>query len=315
MKTRTYLLIVVSSTFVVSIACNLLAPTKVPTNIPANSTQIPTTEPIYPSADYRLCKNNYLPIVNDTTKVYAIKTTIEGSTSNSTNYETIFYYGDGNYFTVSTRLDSRVGYPLDDTWDCSNKGLTKSAFHSEEFSSFFINTEAGLGTLRTADYCPGGITLPADIQINDSWTQQTDFQFTSSNLRGWSWFKWKILHQPLNARTLPLPAGSGRFIYEYKAVGFEKIKVPAGIYNALRIDTTATGYLDPSRDFSPFFENSGCGWSSNTVDQANPLMTLTFEGSTWWVSDIGWVKKEGTLRNPQDVIESYEMELESLDLP
>lgn len=315
MKTRTYLLIIASSAFVVSIACNLLAPTKVPTNIPANSTQIPTIEPIYPSSDYRLCKNNYLPIVNDTTKAYAIKTTIAGSTSNSTNYETIFYYGDGNYFTVSTRLGSRVGYPVDDIWDCSDKGLTKSAFDSEEFSNFFINTETGFGTRQTGDWCPGGITLPADIRINDSWTQQTDFQFTSSNLRGWSWFKWNILHQPLNARTLPLPAGSGRFIYEYKAVGFEKIKVPAGTYNALRIDATAIGYLDPSRDFSPSFENSGCAWSSNTVDQANPFMTHTFEGSTWWVSDIGWVKKEGTLRNPQDVIESYEMELESLDVP
>ncbi len=215
----------------------------------------------------------------------------------------------------NTRLGSRVGYSIDDIWDCSDNGLTKSLFDSEEFSSFFIDTETGFNSRRTGDWCPRGVTLPVDIHINDSWTQQTDFQFTSSNLRGWNWFKWNILHQPLNVQTLPFPAGSGRFIYEHKAVGFEMIKVPSGTYNALRIDTTAIGYLDPSRDFSPSFGNFGCAWSSNTVDQAKPLMALTFEGSTWWVSDIGWIRKEGTLKKAQDVIESYEMELESLDAP
>jgi hypothetical protein len=298
-----------------SIACNFSTPTKVPTNVPANDIQAPTTQPISPSSDYRLCKNNYMPIVNDTTKAYAIKTTIAGSTSSSTNYETIFYYGDGNYFTVTTRLGSKVGYPLDELWDCTNKGLTKTAFESGEFSAFFIRDENGINTRRTTDWCPGGTTLPISIDTGNTWTQQIDFKFTSSNLTGWNWFKWNILHQPLNARTLPLPAGSGRFLYKYDAVGLEQIVVTAGTYNAFRIDVTAEGYLDPSRDFSPTFENTGCTWSSYQADQVDPLMSLTFKGSTWWVSGIGWVKKAGIVSNSQGIIESYEMELESSEVP
>ena len=91
--------------------------------------------------------------------------------------------------------------------------------------------------------------------------------------------------------------------------------MPSGTYNALRIDSIAEGSLDPSRDFSPSFGNSSCAWSSITADQANPLMTLTFKGSTWWAPQTGWVKKIGTLSDSHGEIKSYEMELESIEAP
>lgn len=306
------------SVFIMSLACVFFTPKESSIDTPTDTSQLPIPRPTSPSqssSNSGICKNKYMPLENDITKVYSVRTTITGVESVSTNYETIFYYEYSNYFTVSTRLGSEVGYPVDDTWDCSDKGLTKSAFESGEFSNFFMSTETGFSTRRTGNWCPGGITLPSNIQINDLWVQQTDFRYTSTNLTGWYWFQWNILHQPLNVKDLPFPAGSGRFIYKYKAVGFETIKVPAGTFDSLRIDVTAEGYLTPSRGFSPSAKNYGCAWSSSTVEQVNPVMTLLFEGSTWWVSDIGWVKKQGNLKNLQDVLKSYEMELESIEMP
>lgn len=319
MTTRTYLSIIVSSVFIASIACNFLTPTKAPTNIPANDIQVPTTVPIYPSSDNELCKNKYMPIVNDTTKTYAVKTSIAGLTLSSTNYETIFYFGDRDNFWVQTRLERRTGITVDEHWNCIKRGLTKTSFEGGEFSAFFAKDEIGFSTRRTGDWCPEGITLPSDINTGDTWTREIDFEFTSSNLRGWNWLKWNIFRKSLNSQTLPLPAGSGRFVYNYKAIGTEQVIVPAGTFNAVRIDVIAEGYIDPSRDFSPTFEGTTtgqiCHRNSNKVDEVNPLMSLTFEGSTWWAPGIGWVKKVGTVSNSQDVIESYAMELESYEVP
>jgi hypothetical protein len=284
-------------------------------NIRLNKQRSSTAEPTDSSTNNRLCQNEFMPVISDLQRIYRVKKIVAGSTSNSTNYETIFYFDGENYFTVSTRLKRRIGYPVDEVWDCSRYGLTRTAFESGEFSTFFMDNQKEMSTRQTGDWCPGGVTLPVSIHVNDSWTQQTDFQFTSSDLNGWNWFKWKILHQPLNAKRLPLPAGSGRFTYRYKAIGFERIIVPAGTYNALRIDVTAEGYIDPSRDFSPTFENSGCVWNSNAVDQVSPMMSLTFKGSIWWASDVGLVKKVGTIKKSLEEIESYKMELDSFEVP
>lgn len=309
---------IISSAFVVSLASNFLTATEMPKNIPANYTPIPTTEPINPSSANGLCKNKYMPIVNDTTKAYAVKTTFAGSKLSSTNYETIFYFGDRNYFSLNTRLASRTGYPLHEHWNCIKNGLAKISFEGGEFSAYFTD-ENGYSTRQTGDWCPRGVTLPSDINAGDTWTREIDFEFTSSNLSGWNWLKWNVFRKPLNSRTLPLPAGSGRFIYNYKATGIQQVIVPAGTYSTIRIDVIAEGYIDPSRDFSPTFEGTTtgqiCHRNSHKIDEVNPLMSLTFKGSTWWAPGIGWVKKVGTVSNSQEVIESYEMELESFEVP
>ena len=317
MKKRISLLIIVFSAFVVSIACSFLTTTEVPTNIPASNTQIPAEEPIL-SSGKGLCKSNYMRIVNDTTKVYAVQTTIAGSTLSSTNYETILYFDDRKYFSVNTRLGSTTGYPLHEHWACRDYGLIKTAFAGGEFSAYFTD-DNGYSTSRTSDWCAGGVTLPHAVYASHTWTQETDFEFTSSNLNTWNWLKWNFFRKPVNSQTLPLPAGSGRFIYNYKAIGTEQVIVPAGTYKAIRIDVIAEGYIDPSRDFSPTFEGTTegqkCHRNSNQVNEVNPLMSMTFEGTTWWVSGIGWVKKVGTISNPQGVIERFEMELESYKVP
>jgi hypothetical protein len=316
MKNRPYLSIIVFLVFIISLACNFSTPTEVPTSIPENNTQIPTAASINPSSPHDdLCKNQYMPIINDSTKIYEIKTTVAGSTKSTTNYENLSYYDDRDNFSVMTRLGGRLGPPFWDEWACTTDGLIRTSFGGGDFSAFFKDENDNITNTATTDWCPGGITLPISIHAGNTWTQQTDFKFTSSNLTGWNWFKWNILHRPLNAQALPLPAGSGRFIYKYKAIGFEQVIVPAGTYHAFRIDVAAEGYLDPSRDFSPTFKSTGCGWSPNQVDEIDPEMSLTFEGSTWWARDIGWVKKIGTVSNSQGVIESYEMKLESSDVP
>jgi hypothetical protein len=318
MKTLTYLSIAFSSTLLASLACSFSTTSAVPTNTPLNNIQIPTIEPTSPALVNGLCENKYLPIFNDTTKTYAVMTTIADSTISSTNYETLFYFDDRDDFTVQTRLRKRVGPAVDEHWNCNKRGLVKTSFEGGEFSAYFTD-DYGYNTWRTADTCRGGVTLPSIINPDDTWTQQTDFEFTSSNLTGWNWLKWNIFRKSLNSQTLPLPAGSGRFIYNYKAIGIEQVIVPAGTYNAIRVDVIAEGYIDPSRDFSPTFEDTTtgqiCRRNPNKVDEVNPLMSRTFAGSTWWVPEIGWVKKVGTLSNSQGVIESYEMELESFEVP
>ena len=317
MKKRAYLSTIVCSVLMISLACNFLTPTEVPTNVLLNNVQIPT-EPTSPTLVNGLCKNKYLPIVNDSTKSYSVMTTIADSSVRTTNYETLFYFDDRDDFTVQTRLRKRVGQAVDEHWNCNKRGLVKTSFEGGEFSAYFID-DNDFNSWQTADTCREGVTLPSIINPGDTWTQETDFEFTSTNLTGWNWIRWWIFRQPVNSQTLPLAAGSGRFIYNYKAIGAEQVVVPAGRYNAIRIDVIAEGHIDPSRDFSPTFEytkeGEECHRNSNKVNEVNPLMSLTFEGSTWWALGIGWVRKEGTLSNSQDVIEIYKMELESFDVP
>jgi len=297
MGKRIYLLTILFSAVFVGLVYISLTKKKVPTN-----NLIPIAIPVYPPSDNELCENEYMPIVDDITKLYAIEATLGDTTSSSTNYETIFYSGDRNYFSVSTRLERRTGKAVHEHWDCNNRGFVRTAFEGGEFSAFFANAETGFSETQTTDWCSGGVTLPRNINAGDTWMQRTDFA-------AGNWLK------PLNSQTLPLPSGSGRFIYKYEAIGIEQLVVPTGTYDAIRIDVTAEGHIDPSRVFSPTFKGTTCSMNSNEVDQINPLMILTFEGTTWWAKEVGWVKKIGTVSDSEGIIESFEMKLESIGTP
>ncbi len=79
----------------------------------------------------------------------------------------------------------------------------------------------------------------------------------------------------------PLPAGSGRFIYDFTATGIEQVVVPAGTYKAIRVDVTAKGYVDPSHDFSPIFVGNGCHRSSDQGNKVDINLSLDFRGTIW----------------------------------
>jgi len=293
MKAKHGLSIITVSFLLVTIIC-IFSAGKTPKNIAAKNTQTPTTYLINPpTANTYPCINKYMPIIDDSTRVYKSTTTTADSTNTSTNYESLIYFAGKNYFSVNTRLGSKVGPVNSEIWMCTNYGFIRSSFESGDFSYFFKDKNGNINYIATNDWCPvEGVTLPLNINTGDTWQQEIDFEFTSSNL-----------------------SGSGRFIYNYKAAQIEQVIVPAGTYDAVRIDVTAKGYIDPSRGFSPIFEGGKCRRNSNEIDQVNPSMSLSFRGSTWWAPKIGWVKKVGKVSNSQNVVESYEMELESIETP
>ena len=68
---------------------------------------------------------------------------------------------------------------------------------------------------------------------------------------------------------------SGRFVFDYTAVGYENVTVPFGTFNALRVDATIR------------IEVSGFR-----------IQAGTYTTSTWLVPEIGMVKSEGTSHVP-----------------
>jgi len=93
-----------------------------------------------------------------------------------------------------------------------------------------------------------GVSLPAKIIPGDTWQQTVDFDATS---------------QQLNV--------SGRFVFDYTAVAYENVTVPAGTYNALRVDGTIR------------IEVTGLH-----------ILAGSYTTSIWFAPEVGMVKSEGT---------------------
>ena len=92
-----------------------------------------------------------------------------------------------------------------------------------------------------------GVSLPRSINIGDTWSQTTELQMTSESING-----------------------TGRWIGDLKAVGTENVSVPAGSFDALRIDGTLQSISDPYPD-----------------------LNLTVQESSWFAPGVGLVKTSG----------------------
>lgn len=216
-------------------ACNLpeRQVSEAPVSIPPTAV-VPQPSPTAVS----ICANPYFPSIPGTTWTYSGSNSATGS---YTRTDTVSQLGT-NSFTVDTSV-AEIPYSV--TYSCSAAGLTASDPVTQYAGALLSGPNAPVSVKLTSNT---GLTLPANVKPGDSWQQTADFEASSPSLNI-----------------------SGRFVFDYTAVGFESVTVPAGTYNALRVDTTINIQV------SVFHVSAG-----------------SYTTSSWLAPDVGLVKSQGT---------------------
>jgi hypothetical protein len=182
------------------------------------------------------CANDYLPVKPGATWTY----NGQSASGNFTRVSTITSVETDSFEReITTTLGNGIQKAYTDSWKCTPDGLVlEGGPLSTTFQSVYGN--ATMKTLSTT-----GVTLPARINAGDSWTQDAQLAFTSTQV-----------------------SVNITLTYNFKAVGLESVTVPAGTFNAMKIQIDVTS-------------------QATTATRTN---NIAVDGFEWFVPDVGAVK-------------------------
>jgi hypothetical protein len=207
------------------------------------------------------CQNDYLPV-----KVGATWTS-NGKISAGifTRVSTITSVGSDNFQSQTVLTDS-LGKQIAtiESWNCSTEGLVQLG--GPLASS--IQSTFGSDSMKTISTT--GITLPAHINPGDSWSQQTQLEFTIPNI-----------------------SLTGTLNYDFQAIGLEQVIVPAGTFNAMKIQFNS---------------------KSESVKSSLPI-AITADGFYWFAPGVGRVKGSEKISANGNLVSDVEGELQSYNIP
>jgi len=225
---------------------------------------IPTEEP--PITEAGLCTNAYYPVregatwgyqgTSTATEDYAFTNTITSTRS------------DG--FTVTVEFDNLT---LTQEWACTPDGILALEMGG-----------GGAGTLRTDNINlvvdtqnASGITYPNEILPGDTWEHTLDFTGTMD-----------ISGTPAEA--------SGDTTYDYTAIEVESVTVPAGTFDAMKVEVVTTINI-------------------KAVFQGTEVpVTVTSTATNWYAQGVGWVKSIST-SDMAGITSTDTVELQSYSIP
>lgn len=211
----------------------------------------PSAQPPSGQASGDLCANPYLPAVEGATWTYTMSTDFE----DITQVDTITDVGD-DAFLIET-VQPELSYVT--TWHCSADGLLWLQSDGGIFSAVF-QTGSGTSTVETLSY--SGVSLPRNVQPGDTWTTTEEIHASGSGVD----------------ETFTISA-------EMNAVGMDTITVPAGSFEALRIDLV--------------------------MSNSSSVLPVTIEESYWYAANVGVVKSTGIVNTSL----SFDLELDSYSIP
>ena len=154
-------------------------------------------------------------------------------------------------FTEQDAFDS--GVTRQAQWNCENGNLI--TLNSNNGGSANVSTEGVEVNFETKEL--SGITLPADINPGDTWSQSLTLEGTQT-ISGTSY-----------------PAGNS-LTSDCTAIGVESVTVPAGTFDAMRVDCTTV--LNP--------------WMN--MEGTEIKNTITLAGSNWYAPNVGLIKQAST---------------------
>lgn len=128
--------------------------------------------------------------------------------------------------------------------DCANGAVTTDTF---------LNMAAATGQMKTESQKAEGELMPKDVHVGSTWSTRYETVVTNT-----------VSEVAGTVMTMKLRTDS-------KAVGEEKVTVPAGTYDALKVETTST--------------------SDVTLGEGSALPSSTTTATQWWVKGIGLVKQ------------------------
>lgn len=191
-----------------------------------------------------LCANRYMPVINGASWTYS---SIGGDVE---PYAFTDNVTDANPagFTLFSVFD---GLTKTQTWECSSEGLVALEYAGGGQAS--VSTSGLDVTFETTEM--SGVSLPDVITVGDSWSQT----FTVHGI--------SVLGAEMTSET------SGTVQINMTAVGIETVEVPAGSFEAIKIE------VQTDLDFLI------------SVDGGEGLpFLMSSSGHTWMVEGVGWVK-------------------------
>lgn len=187
-----------------------------------------------------LCANAYYPVREGATWGYSSTSSAAPSYSYTDTITSVY----ANSFTLTSQYDNLT---RTQEWSCTDEGISAVSLGggvSTSMSNLVIETQSA-----------SGVTYPVTISPGDTWQHQIDFTGTMD-----------IAGEAGDA--------SGFVFSEFTALGMESVTVPAGTFDAMKVEVYTT--FDALVDFQGTFV---------------PVMFIS-TSTSWFVQGIGWVRSE-----------------------
>lgn len=242
----------------VMLACNLggASPAGEGNQAPAGgeATVIPATGAPEADQSAAACSNPYMPVVAGATWNY----NLNGPTPDT--YVHSILSVEANGFTEQDVFGT--GVTRQGKWNCESGNLI--ALNPSGGGSSNVSAEGVSVDFQTTAL--EGLTLPASINAGDSWSQSLTLEGT----------------QTINGETNP---ASNQVTQNCTAAGIESVSVPAGTFDAMRVDCQVTMNL-------------------TLILAGSPLQnTITLANTNWYALKVGLVKTVSTGSGLDSVIE------------
>jgi hypothetical protein len=226
-------------------ACNFGAQASSAATQPSSPTSAPQAIQPAPSGSGNCDVNPYLPVKAGATYTFA-GTTSAGAytrTSTFTNVQADSFQAEevttvGNKSTTTT-----------ESWQCTADGLVQPG---GPLAATLQNALSGTTTMKLTSMT--GATVPTNLAAGQSWTQSTNFEVTTSK-----------------------GTVTGTITYALQAIGTESVTVPAGTFNAMKVQVNTTTQANRSGITFTIMTN-GFEWFATGVGHVKSSENVTFNG-------------------------------------
>lgn len=194
--------------------------------------------------DDKACTDPYFPVALGASWTYQGTSGPEGAYTFTDAISDV--RADG--FTLTATFE---GLTRTQEWTCTSEGLTAMQYPGAGVAGSVV-TEDSTAEFQTTSF--SGVSLPRDLTAGDTWT---------------------LTYEVTGAQTVPggeTAETKGTVTFDFEAIGDESVSVPAGAFEALRVD------IEMNLNFTM------------SIGGAEVPMIMTTSGSTWFVRDVGWVK-------------------------
>ena len=236
---------------VVVMACSALGngpgeedvPGEGPTSIEEGSGASESTEESLATGN-GLCANVYYPVINGGTWGYQGTSTAAEDFSFTNTITSVREDG----FTVTVEFDDVT---LVQEWACTPEGIL--ALDSGGGTAGTVTTSDINLEMETQN--ASGITYPTEILAGSTWAHTVDYTG-----------KMDVAGEPVDV--------SGDTTYNYTAIGVESISVPAGTFDAMKVEVITIINI------------------SMTIQGSEVPVTFTSTATSWFAEGVGWVKSD-----------------------
>jgi hypothetical protein len=219
-----------------------VSPTDLTGTVAVPTAVLEGNQPAPPAAGDGLCANAYYPVRQGATWNYKSSGGPAGEYSFT---DTITAVRD-NGFTLSTQIGDLT---RSQEWTCSAEGL--AALQLGGGPAAMLNAQ---NIQMNLDVTSGnGVTFPSQINVGNQWQQNLDF---TGNVT--------MMNEEADAE--------GNAQMNFNAVGTESVTVPAGMFEALRVEADVTLSINAS-------------YEGITLP-----VTFSADSTYWFAPGVGWVK-------------------------